>query len=156
MGFLDKLKEAGKNAAKGALTMAATSYGVVTEGKHKMCKISMNSEHNKLSFIKVAAIEAEYVIKEDIKTFWMHTETDTDYFHEIKIQFNNGEECVVVLTVDQNQGSGLSSPAARLAAHYRNAGVFVKALAKNVPEMSDATREWANKIMRYCGEGNQF
>ncbi len=32
MGFMDKVKQAGASALKGALTAAAKSYGTVTEG----------------------------------------------------------------------------------------------------------------------------
>lgn len=156
MGFLDKLKDAGKGALKGALTMAATSYGTVSVGKHQLCKVCMNSTFDKLTFVKVAAVEAEYVIKDDIKTFWLYMEDDNKYHHQIKVEFNDGETCVIMLTVDQNQGSGLSSAAARLEAHYRNAGLLVEGLAKNVPELSDETKQWVNKIMRYCGKGNLF
>lgn len=156
MGFLDKVKEMGKGALKGAVMMAATSYGTVTVGKHQLCKVCMNDTHDKLVFIKVTAVEAEYTIKDDVKTFWLYAENESKYHHQIKVEFNDGETCVILLTVDQNQGSGLSSAAERLEAHYRNAGKVVEALAKNVPELSDETKQWVNKIMRYCGKGNLF
>lgn len=156
MGFFDKVKEAGKGALKGALVMAATPYGTVSAGKHQLCKVCMNSTYDKLTFVKVAAIEAEYVIKDDIKTFWLYMEDDVKFHHQIKVEFNSGETCVILLSVDQNQGSGLSSAAARLAAHYKTAALLVEGLAKNVPELSDETKQWVNKILRYSGKGNLF
>ena len=47
MGFLDKLKDAGKGALKGALTMAATSYGTTTGGKHKLCKTLLSPQEQR-------------------------------------------------------------------------------------------------------------
>lgn len=156
MGFLDKVKEAGKSALKGALTMASTSYGTVTSGKHKLCKIAMNSTYDKLVFVKVATVEAEYVIKDTVKTFGVHYEKDMDAFHEIKLVFNDGEEAVVLLTVNKEQGSALPSAEQRIAAQYKNAGELVESLAKHVPEIPEDTKIWVNKIMRYCGKGNLF
>ena len=156
MGFMDKLKNAGKGVLKGALTMAATPYGMVSAGKHQLCKVCMNGEHDKLVFVKVAAVEAEYEIKKDIKTFYVFLEDDMKGSHQIKLEFNNGENCVVMLTADKNQGSALPSAQERIAAQYRNIGKLVKALAKQVPEISDETKKWVNKIMHYCGNSNLF
>lgn len=152
MGFMDKLKDAGKSALKGALVAAATPYGTVTKGKHKLCKVCMNSTYDKLIFVKVATIEAEYVIKDDIITFIPAYEDDSNFHHTIDILFKDGESCHVILNVDKNQGSALESAGARLAAHYKEAALLVEALAKHVPQLSDDTRNWANKIMRYAGK----
>lgn len=156
MGFMDKLKNAGKSVVKGALIMSATSYGMVSSGKHKLCKVCMNSTFDKLTFVKVAAIEGEYVIKDAIKTFWLDSEKDSECYHHIKIRFNDGEESVVMLTVDKNQGSALPSAAERLAAQYKDAAKLVAALAKHAPEVSEETKQWANKIMRYAGSNERF
>lgn len=145
---MDKLKEVGGKAMKGALTMAATSYGTVTEGKYKLCKISMNSAHDKLTFIKVAAIEGEHVIREDIKTFKLLSEGNDLYL--IELEFNDGETSRVALSADKDQGSALPTAQERLAAQYNGMAKFLEALAKHVPAISDGTKDWVNKIMRYA------
>ena len=156
MGFLDKLKDAGKGALKGALTMAATSYGNVVSGKHNLCKVCMNSTFDKLTFVKVAAIEAEYVIKEDIKTFYLYTEDDNDGFHEIKIEYNDGESSVITINVDKNLGSALPTAAQRVAAQYSAAADLVGGLAKHTSCISEDTKIWVNKIMRYASKKEIF
>lgn len=52
MGFMDKLKDVGQRAMQGTMAMAATSYGVVSGGKYKACKVSMNNANDKLIFIR--------------------------------------------------------------------------------------------------------
>lgn len=151
MGFMDKLKDAGKSALKSTLIAAAKSYGTVTGGKHKLCKVSMNSAYDKLTFIKVAAIEAEYVMKDDIKTFYLDREYDSRSQHYIKIEFNDGECSEILLNVNQNQGSALPTAEQRLAAQYKEAAQLVLSLAVNVPNVSEETKEWAKKIGRYAG-----
>ena len=152
MGFMDKLKDAGKSALKGALIAAAHSYGTVTDGKYKLCKVSMNSAFDKLTFIKVAAIEAEHVIKEDITTFYLDSENDSSGQHYIKIEFNDGETSKILLNVEKDQGSALPTAGQRIAAQYSKVADLVAGLAKNVPQLSEETRNWANKIMRYAGK----
>lgn len=158
MGFFDKLKDAGKGALKGALLMAATSYGTVISGKHALCKICMNSSYDKLTFIKVAVVDAEYSIKEDIKTFYpdLATEDDLNGFHTINIVFNNDEKSTVRIAVDKNQGTALPSAEQRIAAQYKSAADFVCGLAKHTPEISDETKVWVNKIMRFAARKEMF
>lgn len=156
MGFLDKLKEAGKGVVKGVLTMAATPYGRVVVGKHQICKVSMNNSHDKIVFIKVVAIEAEYTIRDEVESFSVWEDNDAKSHHLIKIVFKSGEHSIISLSINKDQGRALPSAAQRVAAQYRNAGVLVKALAKNVPEISDDTKQWVNKIMRFCGNSPLF
>ena len=152
MGFFDKVKEAGKGALKGALVMAATPYGTVLGGKHKLCKVCLNSTFDKISFVKVTNIEGEYEIKEAIKTFYLFDEDDSIGHHVITVVFNDGEESRISLTYQKDQGSGLSSASQRVAAQYSKAGDLVEALGLNVAELSDDTKKWANKIMLYAGK----
>ncbi len=148
MGFMDKLKGAGVTALKGVAAMAATSYGIVIGGKHKMCKIGMNSAYDTLIFIKIAAIEEQCVIKDTVKTFTVVSDSVTKYYHVIRIHFNDGETCDFHIEVDQKQGSALPTAEQRLAAHYKKAGQFLTGLTKNVPELSEETKSFVNKIMR--------
>lgn len=156
MGFLDKMKDAGKGVLKGALTMAATSYGTATNGKHKLCKISMNSAFNKIIFVKLAAIEAEYVIKESFKTFYVVSEDDIEGVYILKLVYNDGETTDITLRSEENVGSGLSSASDRVAAHYSNIEKLVSGLARNIPELSDDTKLWVNKIMKISKKPNIF
>ncbi len=156
MGFLDKLKDAGKGALKGALTMAATSYGTTTGGKHKLCKISMNSTFDKLVFVKLATIEAEYVIKDSFKTFYVTSEDDIEGIYHIKLVYTDDETTDVMLTANKDIGSALPSAADRIAAQYENIEKFVSGMARHIPELSEDTKLWVNKIRRFCKLQNMF
>lgn len=148
---MDKLKGAGATALKGVAAMVATSYGMVNGGKHKLCKISMNSKYDTLIFIKVASIAEQCVIKDTIKTFTVISDDISASYHCIRIEFNDGETSDIHIAVDKNQGSALPSAEQRIAAQYRKAGQFIAGLAKNVPEISAETKSWVNKIMRFAG-----
>ena len=124
----------------------------MTDGKYKLCKISMNGAHDKLVFIKVASIEGEHMIREDIKTFRLFSESDSKDMYHIELEFNDGETSRVMLSADKEQGSALPTAQERLAAQYGNMAKFLKDLAKNVPAISDGTKEWVNKIMRYANQ----
>lgn len=150
MGFMDKLKDAGKAALRGTVAAAATSYGTVISGKHQSCKIGMNSNYDTLIFIKVAAIEEQCVIKESIKTFTLNSEDIIAGVHYIDLVFQDGENAKVQLMVDKKKGSALPTAEQRLAAQYGNAAKFIEGLAKNVPEISENTKQWVNQIMRFA------
>ena len=158
MGFLDKMKDAGKGALKGVLLMSATSYGTVISGKHKLCKICMNASYDKLTFVKVAVVDAEYSIKDDVKTFYpdLANEDDLNGFHTINIVFNDDEKSTIHINVDKNQGTALPSAEQRIAAQYKIAADFVGGLAKNTPEISEETKAWVNKIMRFAARKGMF
>ncbi|MBS5733896.1 MAG: hypothetical protein KHW87_04225 [Clostridiales bacterium] len=156
MGFMDKLNDAGKSALKGTLAAAATSYGTVISGKHQLCKIGMNSGYDTLIFIKVAAIEEQCVIKESVKTFALNSEDIMAGKHYIDLIFQDGEKAKVQLTVDQQKGSALPTAEQRIAAQYGNTAKFVEGLAKNVPEISENTKQWVNQIMRFANRPEIF
>lgn len=156
MGFMDKLKDAGKAALKGTMAAAATSYGTVISGKHNHCKVAMNSAFDTLIFIKIAAVEDQCVIKDNIKSFDLFKEDITAGHHTIKLYYQDGEESMVNLTVDKDKGNALPTVNQRVAAQYANAAKFVEGLAKHVPEISDSTKQWVNQIMRFASKPEIF
>ncbi len=156
MGFMDKLKEAGKGALKGAVIMAARPYANVFDGKHKNCKISLNTTNDKLMFIKVSEIEEECVIKENVKTFTVISDDDNESFYAIKIDYINGESTYAHPIVNKRQGNALPSASERLAAQYADMSLLVEALARGAMELSDETKNWVNKIMRFASKPHIF
>ena len=156
MGFLDKMKDLGKGALKGALIMAARPSANVTRGKHKLCKISLNTTHDKLMFIKVSTIEEECVIKDSIKTFSVTPINDKETSFTLNLFYNDGETSDALIMIDENKGSALPTAEERVAAQYSDMADFIKALAKNVPELDDGMKEFSNKIMRYAGKPDIF
>ena len=152
MGFLDKLKNAGKEAVKGALIMAAKSYGTVLDKSNGLCKVGLGNNNTALVLIKVSKIEQQYTIAEDIKTFTVVEDDIQRNRHSIEIELNNGEKFGILLTVDKNQGSALPTAEERVAAHYANAAEFLYALARHVPTISPETKDWVNGIMRLAGQ----
>lgn len=147
MGFMDKLKGAAKSAAKGAVIMAAHTYGVVTDDKYKGCKISMNSTYDKLTFIKLTEIQGEHVIKDDIKTFWLFNEKNDT--HIIKIEFTNGDISTVTLNSTFNNPTSTNTTPT-LEQKYRDIAKLVEALTKYAQNISPETRAWANQILAYA------
>ncbi len=141
-GAMDKLKNAGKVAVQGLNAMGATSYGIVASGKHKLCKISMNTEKDTLVFIKLTSVEAQYVIRESIKTFSLYSEYED--ICKIKVVFNDGEESIIHLQVDTDTSKSLDW-------RYRHAADLVFSLRIHAAEVSEETRMWVRKIMKYAG-----
>ena len=156
MGFMDKLKGIGKNALKATMVMAATSYGTVTRGKHKLCKISLNGAHGKLMFIKVSSIEEECVIKDSIKTFSASALNGKETSFTLTLFYNDGETSDVMIMINENVGSALPTAEQRVAAQYKEISDFIKALAENVPELDESMKNWVNKIMRYANKPDIF
>ena len=154
-GLKDKLKDAGKGALKGVMIMGAKSYATVTSGKHKLCKISLNTTYDKIVFIKVAAIEKEYDIKDSIKTFSLYSLSKSPSF-SLKLFFNDGETSDALIMIDEKRGNALPTPEQRLAAQYSDMSDFIKALAKNVPELDEEMKKTTNLIMRYAGKEDIF
>ena len=148
MAFMDKLKKVGGEALKGFICVASTSYGTVKEGKHKSCKVGMNSDFDTLQFVNGTKLEASHVIKDDVKTFRLICE-DSDGC-KIEIVYNDGETSEIFSPVEDNLGNGLSNVDDRLAAHYQHMGDLIKALYTNIPEMTEETKQWASKILRYA------
>ena len=156
MGFLDKLKNAGKGALKGALIMSARSYANVTRGKHKLCKISLNTTHDKLMFIKVSAIEEECVIKDSIRTFSVAEHNSNESSFSLRLFYNDGETSDALIMIDKQKGNALPTAEERVKAQYSDMSDFIEALAKNVPELDDEMKNFTNKIMRYAGKPDIF
>ena len=156
MGFMDKLKDAGKVALKGTMAAAATSYGTVISGKHNLCKVAMNSAYDTLIFIKIAAVEEQCVMKDSIQSFELFEENIAAGRHSIKLYYQDGEESIVSLKVDKDRGSALPAADQRVAAQYANAAKFVVGLANHVPEISDNTKQWVNQIMRFANKSELF
>ncbi len=148
MGFMDKLKSFGKKAAKGALTMAARDYGTVINGAHKMCKLSTTSGLDKLHFIKLTEIEATYDIKEDIKTFTFNEFSASENYYVIKIYFNSGDDCLVHLKHNPNEGSALPTAEQRIAAQYKDMADLIENMAKRVA-IDEETKNNVNVIMAF-------
>ncbi len=156
MGFMDKLKDAGKGALKGTLIMSARSYATVTSGKHKLCKISLNTTHDKLMFIKVSTIEEECVIKDSIRTFSIAPTNNKEESFSLRLFFNDGETSDALIMIDKKMGNALPTAEERIAAQYKDLSEFIKALAKNVPELDDSMKDFTNKIMRYTKNPDIF
>ena len=156
MGFLDKMKDVGKGALKSALIMAARPYANVTRGKHKLCKISLNTTHDKLMFIKVSTIEEECIIKDSIRTFSVSPINGKETSFTLKLFYNDGETSDALIMIDEKKGSALPTAEERVAAQYADMSEFIKALAKNVPELDDNMKDYCNKIMRYAGKSEIF
>lgn len=151
MGFMDKLKDFGKKAAKGALTMASKDYGLVWEGAHKMCKLSTNSTLDKLHFIKLTDIQATYDMKEDIKTFTFTEFNVNESIYKIRIYFNNGENSCVTLKYNKDTGSALPTPEQRIAAHVKDMADLLENMTKKGPSIDEETKKYVNTIMRFAG-----
>ena len=156
MGFLDKMKDVGKSALKSTLIMAAESYATVTRGKHKLCKISLNTTHDKLMFIKVFAIEEECTIKDSIKTFSVSPTNDKETSFTLKLFYNDGETSDALIMIDEKRGNALPTAQERVAAQYADMSVLIEALAKNVFELDDNMKDYCNRIMRYAGKSDIF
>ena len=148
MGFLDKLKSFGKKAAKGALTMAARDYGMVRSGAHKMCKLSTTSGFDKLHFIKLTEIEATYDMKEDIKTFSFTSFNVSEHNYVMKICFNNGESCEVVLKHNKDAGSALPTAEQRIAEQYKDMADLIENMTKRIA-IDEETKNNVNVIMAF-------
>lgn len=150
MGFLDKLKEGAKSAAKGALIAAATPYGYVSlmsKTEYKGSKISMNAAYDKLTFIKGASIFKEHVIADDVKTFYVTGEKDKQYMHFFNIELTDGTVIDAEIRGQENTTGSVAS----LEQMYKNPALLVKALALHAQEVSPETKHWCNKILAFAG-----
>lgn len=148
MGFMDKVKQAAGSAVKGALQMAATSYGIVDEGKYKGSKVCMNTANDTLVFILVAAEQGKHIIKDDIKCFDVRRNRELIY---VTLYFNDGETSRIVCKPDENQGSALPDASARLAAQYKLIDHLVSHLAKHTQCANEDTQKEVSVIAAYCG-----
>lgn len=149
MGFMDKLKEGAKSVAKGALLAAATPYGYVSlmsKTEYKGCKISMDTEHKKLVFIKGVSVFKEHVIAEEVKTFYVTGEKEKQHLHFFNIELTDGTVIDAEIRGEQSStGASVS-----LAQMYKNAGMLLAMLALQAKEVSPETKHWCNKILAYA------
>ncbi len=150
MGFMDKLKDIGKKALGSAALAAAHSYGTVTAGEHNNCKVSMDNPMQKLVFIKLTELEAQVVIKDEIKTFSFTASSDASESYTILLEYNDGKTSKIHMSTDKNVGSNLPTPEQRIAARYADIGKLLKALATQVA-ISDNTKSEVNKLLRFAG-----
>ena len=148
MGFLDKVKKATENTIKGALQMAATSYGIVGDGKYKGSKVCMNTDNDTLVFTLVAAEQGRHIIKEDIKCFDIQNNNELYY---ITLYFNDGETSKIICKQDEKQGSALNNANNRLAAQYKNINHLVSYLARYTKYANEETKKQIALIASYCG-----
>lgn len=149
MGFMDKLKDVGKKALGGVAMAAAHSYGTVTAGEHNNCKVSLDNPMQKLVFIKLTELEAQVVIKDEVKTFSFTNSSDASESYTILVEYNDGKTSKIHMSTDKNIGSNLPTPEQRIAARYADIGKLVKALAIQVT-ISDDTKKEVNKLLRFA------
>lgn len=143
MGFMDKLKSAGKGVLNGALALASTTYGTVSSGKYDGCKIGgLGTDRDSLTFVKGTQVEEKLlVIADNIKTFTVKMDDDVREFYSISLIYTDGETSLVKVNVEQNKNT--------VAEKYSNASSLVAALALHVQvDPDDTTKHWVNKIMR--------
>ena len=150
MGFMDKLKSAGKSLARGAVAAAATSYGRVATGDYSGCKIGMNSKYDTVTFIKLTSVEAQFVIKDTFRSFSVCKDNDVDGIYDLELVPYEGAAFKITLSADKQQGSALPTAEQRLAAQYSTMADLVKALGTYVSELSDDTKIWVSKILRFA------
>ncbi len=151
MGFMDKLKGFGKKAVMGALLASQRSYASVFDGKHKGCKIGMDA-HGDLLMIQGANLKAKYNIKETFETFAVVESDITRNNHKLFLFYKDGERSDIKLVVNTQQGSALPTAEERIAAQHKEAGIFIKALAKALPANDEKTQRFVNVMMAFVGE----
>lgn len=148
MGFMDKLKDAGKKAAFGAMLAATTKYGTVIKGKYKGCQVATDAPGEILLFVMVAKESGRHNIREDIKSMdFSIISIDASSF-ELTLEFKDGENCVISMHKDAKQGSALPTAEQRVAAQHKHIAEFLNKLVGKI-EYSEQTKANINLIMRY-------
>lgn len=151
MGFMDKLKEAGKKAVFGAMLASTKKYGFVVEGKYKGCQVATDAPGDILLFIMVAKENGRHNIKEDISSMdFSIINLDTSSF-QLTLEFRDGEKSVIAMRADEKQGSALPTADQRVAAQHRHIAEFLLKLVHKL-EYSEQTKANINLIMRYTGK----
>lgn len=147
MGFLDKLKDAGKKAGEGALLMAEYECASVYSGKHNGCKVSVHKSEPVLRFIRIAKLEEDMPIS-NIKTVEVISyDANKDYW-AFKLVYQDGDSSTISLSMEYQMGSNLPTAEKRLAAKYMHATSIVTALGKNIPNLPEETVRIFNWILR--------
>jgi len=155
MGFLDKVKDAGKKAKEtskkaimGALVMQASGCGIVKSGKYKDLKIIMHSDnkddYNKLVFFNNTTEEGRCIIKDDLKTFEftsLYLDDEFKYVPDVEFElfYNDGETSVVKMVTESNNWQ-------------TQAFNLLIALDKYTPEISEETKANMLKLSDYMVE----
>lgn len=147
MGFMDKLKDAGKKAAFGAMLAAVKKYGLVIAGKYKGCQVATDAHGEILLFVMVAKESGRHNIREDIRSMAMTISDNSNSHFHLTLTFKDGETCTIMLSKDEKQGSALPTAEQRVAAHYRHIAEFLMKLIDKV-EFSEDTKAVINYIMR--------
>lgn len=147
MGFLDKLKDAGKKAGEGAMLMAEHECASVSSGKHKGCKISMHKSEPVLRFIRIAKLEEDMPIS-NIKTVEVYKyDADKDSWF-FRLVYQDGDNSIIMLSMEHQTGSQLPTVEQRLAAKYMHASKIVAVLGKNIPNLPEETVRIFNWVLR--------
>ena len=149
MGFLDKLKNAGKKAAYGALLASVHKYGIVDDGKYKGCQVATDAPGEVLLFIMVAKESGRHNIREDIASADFRKVGNSGDLYWLTLTFKSGESCRIALSAENQVGTALPTAEERLAAHYKNMAIFLEHIAKKV-EVTASGLEVINLVMRYA------
>ena len=149
MGFMDKLKDAGKKAAYGAILASVHKYGTVSDGKYKGCQVATDAPGEVLLFIMVAKESGRHNIREDIASADFSRIGNSDELYWLELTFKSGETCKISLKEETEVGTALPSAEARLAAHYDNMAKFLTQIATKV-QVSESSLHLINTVMRYA------
>ena len=148
MGFMDKVKDAGKKALFGVMLASVKKYGTVTDGKYKGCQVATDAQGETLLFVMVAKESGRHKIKEDIQSMILKSINKDNKTFRLTLKFKDGEESVILMNSNEQTGSALPTAEQRVAAHYEHIASFLKFLVDKV-EFSEETKDVVNLIMRY-------
>lgn len=151
MGFMDKLKDAGKGALKGAMALASTTYGKVLSGKYEGYKIAgLGEEGDSLTFVKGTSIEDPILIKDVVQTFSVVDEDDEKDMYGFDLIFQDGETSLVFI-------NNMAPDEQKRKQNRLNSAKLMIALAFHVPEdPNNETKHWVNKMMRKAGASEVY
>lgn len=151
MGFMDKIKDAGKKAVFGAMLASTQKYGFVVDGRYKGCQVATDAPGDILLFVMVAKENGRHNIREDIKSMeFSIIDIDSSSF-QLTLEFKDGQKSVIGMSADKNQGSALPTAAQRVAAQHKHIADFLLKLVHKL-EYSEQTKANINLIMRYTGK----
>lgn len=151
MGFMDKLKDAGKKAVFGAMLASTKKYGTVIRGKYKGCQVAADASGDILLFVMIAKENGRHNIREDIKSMEFSIISIDQSIFELTLEFKDGENCVIAMHKEENQGSALPSADQRVAAQHSHIAEFLMKLVHKL-EYSEQTKANINLIMRYTNK----
>lgn len=149
MGFLDKLKDAGKKAAYGALLASVHKYGTVSDGKYKGCQVATDAHGEVLLFVMVAKESGRHNISEDFASADFRRVDNSNDLYWLELTFKSEETCRITLKAENEVGTALPTAEERLAAHYDNMAKFLGYIAKKVPVTASGL-DLINLVMRYA------